>query len=666
MMVERCGLTVLMLTVVACALAGLVNQPALTPADRPVVQIVSPSDGSKLRQGRTMDVRVHVEPGARPLAHWALRLSGYLGERELASGGQVVTGRVVAQLAADTLVPGETYRLTLTAQDADEATGIAQVRFLVPDPQYTLGPLEPGNLSRTFFYGLSLDGSGNLVAQGGNRFGDVLLVNTADNTRQVLRPGEPEEFHLSADGQRLIFGGSGLDSHRGLNIAELATGAVRPGPRTDAFLFFTTDAAGRRIAFQSNFDLDPRVGNPDGTLQYFLYDDETKEIRQLTNDPDAIVYGSDCPSSDGTTPAISEDSTTVVFASKSSLDLAPPDTRAGAGCYLIAYDVPTATARLLRTFEPTDAFIGAPVISADGRLVSFTPTRLFPDGTALSIGVLLDLQTGRAVEPIAETMGSFPTFDASVSGDGSIVIISSQADLDPRVGNADHHMDLFAYDVQTGRFTQVSETVGGIGPFSGICERYNPQVSSDGRAVAFRFMVLSVELCRLDGPQRNEVDGFVFGAVRAIRKRPGDHGPVFDPDTHPRVVAGKTMQLEFDASDPDGDPITFFAQELNGTDVPPGSVIEDRHDGTASFTWATRPEQVGTHTLRVAAFDEGGGEVYHDLQLAVCSRIVNDGDLTGVVGALFQSDPPPACHDADRNRDGLVSAADLVAARADG
>ncbi len=64
----------------------------------------------------------------------------------------------------------------------------------------------------------------------------------------------------------------------------------------------------------------------------------------------------------------------------------------------------------------------------------------------------------------------------------------------------------------------------------------------------------------------------------------------------------------------------------------------------------------------MAAFDEGGGEVFHDVTIAVCSRIVEDSGLLGVLRGLFETEPPAACRNADLNHDGRVSAGDLLLA----
>jgi len=46
-------------------------------------------------------------------------------------------------------------------------------------------------------------------------------------------------------------------------------------------------------------------------------------------------------------------------------------------------------------------------------------------------------------------------------------------------------------------------------------------------------------------------------------------------------------------------------------------VMADHHDGTATLTWETRPEHAGTTVVRVAAFDEGGDEVWQDVTITV-------------------------------------------------
>ncbi len=640
--------------VVAGAGVTVLLRTGAAVVDRPTVEIRQPPDGFKLRQGRRTPVRVHVASGTRPLRDWSLRLiAPDGGTDELASGSTSVTDRV-ADLTADALEAGSRYTLELHAHDIAGAEATARASFLIPDPQYTLIPLEPGNFSRTFNAGLTIDGSGNRAVFGGASGdpGQVFILDALSGTLRDARIiASSEGQKLSADGRRFFFHGGAPPRplRLGIEFLELDTGRFTLAV-LDGDAFFSVDRTGQRVAFQS---VDP----DSNSVQYYFYDEATQQMRQLTSNA-VIDLNGVCPRQIGTTPMISGDGDTVAFVTTATLGLVPADPP---GCHVFAYEVPRATLRHVRTL-PTSTRIDLPAISDDGRWLSFTVTRVTPPKGSRDYPALLDLRTGALTEPVGG-ITDFTNGDAVISGDASAIVISSQADLDPRVGNADHNLELFLYDRAEERFTQISETTGGIGRFPGGCPARRPSVSTEGRVVAFGFTFFSDPAgCQLDGPQRNEVDGFNLGSVRAVRRRRENRGAVFTPesDSDARVVVGNTLTIELGADDPDGDAVVFFAQELGGLDVPRGSEITDHHDGTATFRWPTKPENAGLHHVRVAAFDEGGGEVFHDVTIAVCSRIVHDGTLPGVLGALFETEPPAPCRDADVNGDGAVSAADLV------
>ena len=642
----------------AAVLLGLVALVGISARGRtrgaavagPLAQITAPASGFKLRQGRTMAVRVSVQPGTRPLREWTLELLGpQSSTTDLAVGTEPVDDREVAQVAAADLAAGDTYTLVLQATDAAGASATDQVEFLIPDPQYTLIPLEPGNNSRLLDYGMSMDRTGTLVAMGGSLFGDIVLIDTASNSLRTIHLDlqGSGDFSLSGDGRRLVFGG--YRPAQALLILDLQTQEITLGPYTWTAALFSVDAAGQRIAFQSGGDLD--------SLQYFFYDDSTKTTKQLTQGANAIGYR--CSNE----PEINADGTAVAFATIATLGLVPEDP--SVGCRVFVYDVATGATRQVLALPSMNSLssTGRGHISADGQWFSFDFTRVVPPGILLALPTLLNLWTGEFVDPLGGITDS-PSFDSAISPDGATVVVSTSADLDPSVGNADHNMDLFAYNRASGRFTQIGETTGGITNTSGTCDAYIPLVSADAGVVAYGFYVMTVPPCYIEAAQRNEADGFVFHRVRAVRKRPGNQPPVLEPVGPIRVQAAQTLTLNFSANDPDGDPIVFFAQLVGGADVPPGSQIEDHRDGTATLTWATKPQNVGTYPMRVAAFDEGGGEAVEDLTITVCSKIVNDGSLGGVLHALFDSTVPIACRAADLNSDGAISAADVVKANA--
>jgi len=436
-----------------------------------------------------------------------------------------------------------------------------------------------------------------------------------------------EGFKFSGDGARLFFPGrfrEGDFVYFGLGYLDLRSRtftliAERTTP------FFTIDTNGRRVAYQVATGSDTSGGDID---QYFLYDEATGETRQLTNDPEATAVTGDCPAQFGTTPLISADGSTVVVITGATLGVVPEDT--SVGCRVFSYDVTsqqfTQVAALPKSLRKADI----PVLSGDGRWLSFLVIQPFGNGGSHGVAALLDMQTGELSAPLLDA-GNYTSFDSAVTRDGSAVIISSEADFDPRVGNADHNLELFSYDLATQEVSQITETLGGIGRTPGRCPSYRPSVSHDGGVVVFPFDLISVEGCQLDGPERNEADGFIFGFVRAVRKRPGNTPVVLDAVADQQVVAGDTLTLTLTAHDADGDPISFFAQTKDGLDVPPGSTITDRHDGTATFTWPTRPADVGDQVLRVAAFDEGGGEQFQDVPIAIVPRAASGctGDCNG-------------------------------------
>jgi hypothetical protein len=304
-----------------------VNLASRTPeaaAAGPIAQIIVPADGFKLRQGRTTAVRVRVQPGDHPLQGWTVRLRQPDGsESELATATQPVFDRDVALVAAEELTLGETYTLSLEATDTAGVTADAKVGFLIPDPQYTLIPLEPGNVLPLALYGLSVDASGDTISFVGRNVNrsniDVLILNPKPGLlRTIVVPlAATEGQKLSRDGLQFFFFAI-ANNGTFIDYFGLTTATLTQGPATSSELF-TIDRTGRWIAYQA---LDPTIPNPNGmpggALQYFLYDHDSGEVLQLTHDPRAIVYpdpldDAACPRTIGTTPLISEDGTTAVL-----------------------------------------------------------------------------------------------------------------------------------------------------------------------------------------------------------------------------------------------------------------------------------------------------------------------------------------------------------------
>ena len=168
---------------------------------------------------------------------------------------------------------------------------------------------------------------------------------------------------------------------------------------------------------------------------------------------------------------------------------------------MFVYDVPNKSWRFV-TGLPKGLVYDVPSLSDDGRWLGFTSSRHIPSGVFLSFPALLDLETGELTDSVGG-IEDWTSFDSVITRDAKSIVISSEADLDPRVGNADHNMELFVYDRATGQFTQVTETTGGIGTHPGNCESYRPSVSDDAHAMVFRFNPGPYSNCRIDAPQRS-------------------------------------------------------------------------------------------------------------------------------------------------------------------
>jgi hypothetical protein len=636
-------------------------------------EIVSPPGGTKLRRGARLPVRVRAESSDDRIRTWTVSLVGPLASGDgLPSTGskeQVLISRdepppdgVIWELTADELEAAAWYRLHLRAYTEGGAKAEAQVPLFVPDLQYSIIPLDPGNFAVGHPEGLAFDSSGNLIVVGGPRFGEVRVINAETGSRQTFEiPSATSEGQkLSRDGKRFFIKGifpHGAGSVEAIGYLDTSTGALTVGPLSTSPLF-AIDRSGRVVAYQAI----ARVGDT-RILAYFLYDMESGEIRQLTTDPNAIIFpapGSHCPQTLGSAPLLSADGLRLVVITGATLGLVEDD--AAVGCRMFVYDLAADTWRLAAQL-PRGIILDVPVLSDDGRWLSFSSRHTQVPGFPRTFGAVADLETG-LVEYV-EFPGEYtPAFDAVISGDGEKLLLTTLAELDPRVGNADQNVELFVLDPVTKSFMQLTDTVGGIGPMSGACPRYRPRVNVDATVAGFSFEGFSAELCTLDGPQRNGADGLTFGRVRVVRRRPGNGAPLMTPLRPARVRAGSALELIVGAADPDGDPIYLFAQALGTLDVPPGSVFTDTGNGIGILGWPTAPQHAGLYVVRFAAFDEGGDEVFRDAEIAVCDPVLLQTDTHSVASAIFLPNPPAPCLDGDLNGDGRISAPDLTFAAA--
>jgi len=234
--------------------------------------------------------------------------------------------------------------------------------------------------------------------------------------------------------------------------------------------FPAVDAAGESIAFHSDADL--TGGNPDGSLEIFLWRRADGTVIQITDSPAA-------PSGFPDLPAAGD---LVAFGSSGDFTGGNGDGNQEIFLYDLAGDAFTQL-----TDSSGSVFSAAANLSDDGTLVAFHTTADL-DGTGNLDGLrevfLYDVGSG-ALTRVTDTAAD--SRDAYVSRDGTSVLFDSAADLTG--GNADGSFELFSYHLATGVFTQLTDSAGnsgnaGFGIFLGAANS-GQKTSLDGRRVVF-------------------------------------------------------------------------------------------------------------------------------------------------------------------------------------
>lgn len=406
-----------------------------------------------------------------------------------------------------------------------------------------------------------------------------------------------------------------------------------------------------------------------------LLDSQSGLRRQIT---DRLVHPRQTPCTGqlGVPPVVSADGSVVVFVAPSPIRAS--DEARTTNCRVWVYDVADGEIRLVAEI-PEVGRVRRPAVDGEGRWYSFALTKTRPGGGTVTKPALLDLNSGTLIESITGDDLRYPGFDAVVTVDGKRIVLSSMADLDPDVGNTDHNMETFAYDIDARTFTQMTDTTGGVEPgVSGLCAAHTPEVSGSGDVVVMTYYSNDPsDTCIYLRPPRHNSTGMYYPFARIVPKRAGKHPPTLTGlPALVEVRAGEALTLRATGVDTDGDALTFFAQEIDQVELPRGAVIEDHYDGSASFRWQPRLEQAGEYVVRFALFDEGGGETLHDVRIRVaggggegaCAGDC-DGDGQVVIDEVVRAvelalggQPAVRCAAADSDGDGQVTVDELIAA----
>jgi len=106
----------------------------------PVVEILQPRNGLKIRAKTAEAVLVRVSETNTPVARWSLKMEceGSSVARELASGTGEIDGASGATLTSESAAAGSTCKVTLSGRDAagEEAESTVEIRS--PESAYRL------------------------------------------------------------------------------------------------------------------------------------------------------------------------------------------------------------------------------------------------------------------------------------------------------------------------------------------------------------------------------------------------------------------------------------------------------------------------------------------------------------------------------------------------
>ncbi len=611
----------------AIAILPEADDPALTAA------IESPTFGQRVEPNRQIDVRITVGDASAELADWDLTIrptdQSELARR-LASGTEALADSPVATILAADLTAGRNYRIELVASSRDGSSARSRVEIRVPNRTYSLVPLDEVRVPSPREIPIVMDGVGSRFATG--REGRLMLLDTSDGLwRDVtVRLENPSPLQLSRNGDRLLLGGP-LPNRATIGVLNLESSLLtlvhyRPFP-TDIDI----DAEGRWLAAMRRHRPRERYR----VIDTFAGEEIALSDVEHISDPAPPV----CDDFDGNRPRISADGDLIAFVSSIDLGFEAADR-----CNVFTYRRSTDELRLLLSLPETT--LDTPSMDDAGTTLSFLRNR---NGS-----ILIDLVDGSIEEPLAPFDVTIQ--DTVLTGDGSALIISSCLDLDPEVGNTDLNQELFHFDLAGGDFRQITDTTGG-----GRCEPRNPaypllpEASQAGDVVEFAPAAL-----RLYEARRDVATGLAFGHVRAVRPAESNRPPALEVPTTLVTTPEADVSISITAADPDDDPIVFFAEIEGSAAFPDYASFGKREPNEAEFWWGPGRDLVGRHTLRVAAFDGRGGSDLQEIDLIVCARYFEATDLPAIIASLFDPNTRP-CGDADANRDGLISAADVSA-----
>ena len=288
-------------------------------------------------------------------------------------------------------------------------------------------------------------------------------------------------------------------------------------------------------------------------------------------------------------PAVSADGRYVAFASAAS-NLVDGDTNGEWDVFV--YDLQAGTLkRVSLTSDGTEANGGSydPVFSLSGRYVvfySWADNLASGDNNGTWDVFIHDTQNSetRLISKAANgAVGNGDSIYPTISGDGRYVVFGSKADNLVNDDTNEVH-DVFLYDLQTGKTSRLSRSVGGV---QGNGGSFRPTISADGRYVAYYSAASNLVSGDLNGFTDvfvHEIDRVIPEVVSITRTDPN---PTTAKLFHYQVTFSEAV-AGLDDSD--------FTLTTTGTIQDPG-ISDISGDGTA-FTVSVVTAG-GTGTLRL-------------------------------------------------------------------
>ncbi len=290
-------------------------------------------------------------------------------------------------------------------------------------------------------------------------------------------------------------------------------------------------------------------------------------------------------------PVISADGSTIVYSSGAS-NLVADDNNDSYDVFV--YDVATATTtRVSVAFDDTEeanADSYDPVVSGDGSIIVYSSdaSNLVADDTNDAYDVFVyDVVTATTTRVSVATddteEANDDSYDPAVSGDGSTIVYSSNASNLVADDNNDSR-DVFVYDVATATTTRVSVATNGTETTG---SSYDPAVSGDGSTIVYYSYASN-----LVADDNNDSDDVFVTGINRSPLAGGFSATVAEDVTVGTVVGTVT------GTDPDNDPLSYNITAGNDA-----SLFAIDGNGAITVVKPLDHETAVSHTLTVGVSD---------------------------------------------------------------